>query len=88
MIQLIIDGKKVHAEEGTTVLMAAEMADIEIPHLCYDERLEPIASCRLCLVEVNGSLVTSCAYPVKEGIEVKQEAKKLKALAKLLSSSY
>jgi len=83
MIQLIIDGKQVHAEEDTTVLMAAEMAGIEIPHLCYDERLEPIASCRLCLVEINGSLVASCAYPVKEGTEVKTRSEKAEGARKV-----
>jgi predicted molibdopterin-dependent oxidoreductase YjgC len=77
MVRLTIDGREIDAEEGTTVLRAAEAYGIEIPHLCYDERLEPIASCRLCLVEVDGTIAASCAYPVREGIKVITSNKKL-----------
>ena len=35
MINLIIDGIQVRAEEGTTILEAAARAGIEIPALCY-----------------------------------------------------
>jgi formate dehydrogenase alpha subunit len=70
MVRFTMDGKEIDAEEGTTILKAAEDAGIDIPHLCFDERIEPIASCRLCFVEVNGVLATSCTYRVKEGINV------------------
>lgn len=83
MVRLIIDEKEVDAEEGATVLMAAERAGIEIPHLCYDKRLEPIASCRLCLVEIDGSLAASCVYSVKEGLEVKTRSEKVENARKI-----
>ena len=72
-VSIWIDGKKVTVEEGMTILEAAQKIGIEIPHLCYEERLAPLASCRLCLVEVKGveNLVASCSYPVKDGMEVK-----------------
>jgi len=85
MAKLFIDGKEVDVEEEATIFKAAEQAGIEIPHLCYDERLEPIASCRLCVVEVKGieNLVASCAYPVREGMEVYTNNERVKKARKL-----
>ncbi|MDY6984959.1 MAG: formate dehydrogenase subunit alpha [Candidatus Thermoplasmatota archaeon] len=79
MVRFTIDGKEIDAEEGTTILEAAKKLGIEIPHICYDERLEPTGSCRLCLVEANGVLVTSCTYPVRERMEVVTENERINA---------
>ncbi len=56
-------------EEGTTILQAAESAGIKIPTLCYLKELSPEASCRMCLVELEGNpkLQTACSFPVAEG---------------------
>lgn len=74
MIELTIDGKKVKADEGSTILDAAKALGIEIPTLCYYEMLEPYGACRLCVVEITEGkktkLVTSCNYPVSAGLEV------------------
>lgn len=79
-VHLDIDGKKVYANEKATILEAAKEAGIDIPHLCYDERLSPASSCRLCVVEVKGveTLVASCSYPAKEGMEVKTNSERIK----------
>ncbi len=73
-VTLEIDGKEVKAEEGTTVLEAAKGAGIDIPTLCYHPALSPFGSCRLCMVEITSKgrkrLVTSCNYPVEEGLVV------------------
>ena len=62
-----IDGQEVKAQEGMTVLEAAQSVGISIPTLCYHEKLEPFGACRLCIVEaeVKGwtKLVVSCVYP-------------------------
>ncbi|MDY6984912.1 MAG: 2Fe-2S iron-sulfur cluster-binding protein, partial [Candidatus Thermoplasmatota archaeon] len=79
MVKSIIDKKEVEVKEGTTILEAAKKLGIEIPHICYDERLEPTGSCRLCLVEANGIPVTSCTYPVREGMEVVTENERINA---------
>jgi predicted molibdopterin-dependent oxidoreductase YjgC len=54
MIKIFIDKEPVDAEEGTTVLKAAERAGIHIPHLCYHPAFPPEGSCRMCLVEIEG----------------------------------
>jgi len=86
MIKLTIDGKKLAVEEGTTILQAAQMIGIEIPHLCYDERLTAPSACRLCAVEVEGleNLVSSCSYPVSEGLVVKTDTKRVQTTRKLV----
>ena len=51
LITLEIDKKQVKAREGMTVLEAAKEAGIEIPTLCYHEKLKPYGACRICSVE-------------------------------------
>ncbi|MEW6072395.1 MAG: 4Fe-4S dicluster domain-containing protein [Planctomycetota bacterium] len=76
-VTLVIDGREIRAAAGTFVLGAARSAGIEIPTLCDHPALEPAGACRLCMVEVSHpdwkewrGLVTSCLYPVVEGLEV------------------
>jgi predicted molibdopterin-dependent oxidoreductase YjgC len=66
-----IDGLKVKANEGDTILQAALKHDIYIPHLCYHPDLKPFGGCRLCVVEIEGrGLTISCKAPVEEGVSV------------------
>ncbi|MBN2874783.1 MAG: (2Fe-2S)-binding protein, partial [Spirochaetales bacterium] len=51
-VTLVIDGKTVTAEKGTSLLEAARSVGIDIPTLCYSEQLKPAGSCRMCMVEV------------------------------------
>lgn len=49
-----IDGVTIDVPEGTTILDAARQAGIDIPTLCFDERLAPYGACRVCMVGVMG----------------------------------
>jgi len=71
-ITLTIDGRRVTAPEGATVLEAARSADIYIPTLCYDADLEPVGACRLCIVEIEGmkGLPTACTTAAADGMTV------------------
>ena len=53
-ITLTIDGKKIEAQEGMTILNVATQNGIKIPNLCYDGRVELYGACGLCTVEVEG----------------------------------
>jgi NADH-quinone oxidoreductase subunit G len=66
--QLIVDGKAIEVEDGTTLMHACEMAGAVIPRFCYHERLSIAGNCRMCLVEVQGSPkpVASCAMLVND----------------------
>ncbi len=81
MITLNIDGKKLKAKGEQTILEVARENGIDIPTLCYHENLAPYGACRLCIVEIfkNGRsrLVTSCLYPVEEGLEVKTNSSRV-----------
>jgi bidirectional [NiFe] hydrogenase diaphorase subunit len=52
MIELILNGLQVKAEEGWTLLETAQFYGLEIPTLCYHEGLSPFGGCRLCVVEI------------------------------------
>ena len=88
MVNLIIDGVKVKAEEDSTILGVARFYGINIPTLCYHEELTPYGACRLCMVEVKDGkrtrLVASCLYPVREGIEVKTHSERVMNGRKLI----
>jgi ferredoxin len=67
-VTLVIDDKEVKAKKGTTILQAARSVGIEIPTLCYHEKLSPYGACRLCIVEIvkgqRSRLFTSFVYQV------------------------
>jgi len=87
-IRFEIDGKPVEAERGTTILEAARQAGIDIPTLCYDERLAPYGACRLCTVEITRDnrtrLVASCVYPVEDGLVIKTDSERVRKIRKMI----
>ena len=87
-INLTIDDVNVTVEGGCTILQAAAAADIDIPHLCYDESLglEPTSSCRLCLVEVEGARapVTACSHAADDGMVVRTQTEELIEMRKMV----
>ena len=72
MINLIIDGKSIRVPEGSTILEAANSLGIKIPTLCFLKELQPITSCMLCVVKVEGrkNLLPACATRAEEGMVV------------------
>ncbi|MGQ9643943.1 MAG: NADH-dependent [FeFe] hydrogenase, group A6, partial [Ignavibacterium sp.] len=86
MIQLTINGIKVNAEEGMTILDAAKSVGITIPTLCHMKNLFPTGACRICSVEVEGfrGLTPSCAYPVSEGMVVETDSPRVRRARKTI----
>jgi NADH dehydrogenase/NADH:ubiquinone oxidoreductase subunit G len=80
-VHLSIDGKRVAAREGMTILEAAQSIGVSIPALCHHEKLAPFGSCRLCMVELDmgdwTKHVVSCVYPAEEGLVVKTRSEKI-----------
>ncbi len=87
-VKLIINGRKVQAEAGTTILEAAQDNNIYIPTLCHHEEVTPYGACRLCTVEVtkNGRqrLVASCLYEVADGLKVTTDSERIAANRQML----
>jgi formate dehydrogenase major subunit len=75
-VTITINGQKVSAHAGQTVLEAARGAGIDIPTLCHHPAIAPVGACRVCLVEVAGqrTLQPSCTFPVAERMEVQTES--------------
>jgi len=71
-VHIKINNRFVTAEEGETILQAANRAGIQIPTLCYLKDVIKSGACRVCLVEVKGAraLLSACTTPVSEGMEV------------------
>jgi len=79
LVTLEIDGFKVTAPVGTSVMRAAASIGIEIPKLCATDSIEPFGSCRLCVVQIEGGkgMPASCTTPVAEGLKIVTQNKKL-----------
>lgn len=86
MINLTINGKKISAKEGTTILEAARDNGIHIPHLCYLKNIHKYGSCRMCVVEVEGmkNLQASCLATVREGMTVHTNSARVRKVRKVL----
>lgn len=76
-VNITINGKPLQVEEGTTILKACRLLNIEIPQLCYTplhlaNRHNITASCRVCVVEVKNrrNLAPSCSTICTEGMEI------------------
>jgi NADH-quinone oxidoreductase subunit G len=72
MIQVEIDGQKILAQEGDSIIEVADKHGIYIPRYCYHKMLSVAANCRMCLVEVDKSKkpVPACATPVSDGMKI------------------
>ncbi len=72
MPKITVDGKTIEAQDRQMILQACIDSGIAVPHYCYHPGLSIPASCRICLVEVEGlpKLVPSCQTPVRDGMVV------------------
>jgi NADH-quinone oxidoreductase chain G len=74
-VTLTIDGRQVTVPDGTRVIEAAGRVGIHIPHYCYHPLLSIAGSCRLCLVEIEGSkkMMLACDTVAREGMVVRTD---------------
>jgi len=90
-INVQIDGQFCQAPVGMTLLELAKREGVSIPTLCNHDALEPAGACRMCLVEITHAdwkgwkgLVTSCLYPVEEGLQVTTDNEEIREARKTL----
>ncbi|MGE4614719.1 MAG: 2Fe-2S iron-sulfur cluster-binding protein, partial [Planctomycetota bacterium] len=81
-MKMQLDGQEVSFTEGETVLEVARREGTFVPTLCWDERLDPYGSCRLCVVEVEGRRIpaSSCTLEAEEGMVVRTGSDKLRKM--------
>ncbi len=68
-ITVTIDGKTCKSTFGKTILQIARENDIYIPTMCYLSKVQPIGSCRMCVVNVEGveGMILSCQEKAVDG---------------------
>jgi NADH-quinone oxidoreductase subunit G len=82
-VTLTVDGIDITVPKGTLVIRAAEQLGVAVPRFCDHPLLEPVAACRMCLVEIEGQPKPqpACAVAVGEGMKVKTQVTSEVALA-------
>ncbi len=77
MIELTINNIAVQVEEGSTVLDAANKAEVHIPTLCHMDlhdlkMVNKVGTCRVCMVEIERrrTLAPACSTPAENGMVV------------------
>ena len=85
-VALTIDGRGVSVPEGSTLLSACRAAGISTPTLCFLETLTPVNTCRVCVVEVEGSraLVPACSRPAESGMVVSTDSERVQHSRKMV----
>jgi NADH dehydrogenase/NADH:ubiquinone oxidoreductase subunit G len=83
---MTIDGRRIEALPGQSVLEACIEAGIRVPRLCHDPRLEAWGGCRLCVVEVEGmrGYPTSCTTQAQDGMIVRTQSADLHSMRKTI----
>lgn len=76
---LTINGEQYSAQDGETILDVARQHRIPIPTLCHLEGLSTVGACRLCVVQIEGSLKLqpACTTKVEEGMVIQTSNTKL-----------
>lgn len=78
-VKITIDGKELMVDSSKTILEIARESGIDIPTLCYLKDINEPASCRVCVVEVEGAknLVTSCTTKVRAGMVIRTNSNRV-----------
>ena len=73
----LLDGRAIPFTPGQTLMQAAQAAGVYIPHLCHHADFDPIGSCKVCSVRIQGRTVASCTMPARAGLVVESETPEL-----------
>jgi formate dehydrogenase major subunit len=86
MVLAVINGQVHEFDSSVSILKACRTIGIDIPTLCHDERLKPIGSCRMCLVEIERRPhpVTACNTLLTDGMVISTHTAALESERKML----
>ncbi len=75
LVTVTVDGIAVQVPKGSLVIRVAEQMGIEIPRFCDHPLLDPVAACRMCLIEIEGmpKPQPACAITVTDGMVVRTQ---------------
>ena len=89
-MKVFINDIEYNAEPEETIIQLSDRAGIHIPRFCYHKHLSIVASCRMCLVDIEGvkNAQPACSTPVREGMKIYTSSQKTKDAQKALWSFY
>jgi len=75
LVSLSIDGVEVSVPKGTLIIRAAEQLGVAVPRFCDHPLLDPVAACRMCLIEIEGmpKPQPACAVTCGDGMVVRTQ---------------
>jgi len=78
-ITVTINGQEFKSTFGKTILEIARENDIYVPTMCYLTKVQPIGSCRMCVVEVEGveGMILSCQEKATDGAVINTDSEAL-----------
>ena len=92
MPAITVNGRTAEARNGEMILDVLKREGLRIPTLCHMEGLTPSGACRMCVVEVDGRLIPSCAFPAIDGMNIQTHSPRVmrarKTIIELLLSSH
>ena len=86
LVPISLDGRDVEVLEGSTILDACRLLEIDTPTLCQLDNLTPINVCRVCVVELEGSrvLVPACSRKVEAGMKIRTDSERVRHSRRLV----
>ncbi len=85
-VEVNVNGRPVRVDAGSSILDACRAGGVEIPTICHGPTMTPANTCRVCVVEVEGSraLVPSCSRPAEEGMEINTDSDRVQMSRKVI----
>ncbi len=79
-MKVYIDDKKYDAMPEETIIELSDRVGIHIPRFCYHKHLSVVASCRMCLVDIEGikNAQPACSTPLREDMKIYTASEKTK----------
>ena len=82
-LSVTVNGRKLEAFKGETIMQLCDRYHIKIPRLCHHPNIPPRASCRVCIVECDNSwLAAACVTQVWDGLSINTRSKKVESAVK------
>ena len=79
-MKVFINDKKYDAMPEETIIELSDRVGIHIPRFCYHKHLSVVASCRMCLVDIEGvkNAQPACSTPLREDMKIYTASEKTK----------
>ena len=79
-MKVFINDTEYDALPDESIIQLSDRVGIHIPRFCYHKHLSVVASCRMCLVDIEGikNAQPARSTPVKEGMQIYTNSQKTK----------